>query len=274
MENRVVEMLKDKAKQIRRDILIMLTEAGSGHPAGSLGMADVFTALYFNIMNHNPKKPEDPNRDRLILSCGHICPAQYAAMANAGYFPRKELMTLRKINSRLQGHPHRHSIPGIENSSGPLGQGLSVAAGIAKALKMDKNKARVYCITSDGENEEGQAWESYLFAAKNKLDNITYILDRNHIQIDGTTDDVMPSLEPMKEKYEAFNLNVIEIDGNDMEQILNALEKSEKAEGKPTMIIAHTIPGKGVSFFENDYKWHGKTPDKELAEKALKELGA
>lgn len=249
----------------------MLVKAGSGHSAGPLGMADVFTALYFNLLHHNPKYPEWKERDYLILSNGHICPVRYAAMANAGYFPRSELMTLRRFGTRLQGHPHRNALPGIETTSGPLGSGLSQAAGIALALRMDKKKNQVYCIMSDGEQDAGQTWEAALFAGKQKLHNLTGILDRNNIQIDGHTEEIMP-LEPLAEKYRAFNWHVLEIDGNNVQNVIDAGNEAKTIYEKPTLIIAHNIPGKGVSFMENDHEWHGKPPTKEQGGIALREL--
>ncbi len=263
--------LKIKANKIRQLIIEMLVAAGSGHSGGPLGMADIFTAFYFHILNHDPKNPSFPDRDRLVLSNGHICPVQYATMALAGYFPIEELKTLRKINSRLQGHPHRASLPGLETTSGPLGEGLSQAIGIALARNLDKKNYRVYCLTSDGEHEEGNTWEAVMFAAKYKLNNLIQVIDRNYIQIDGRTEDIMP-LDPLKEKYESFNWNAIEVDGNDIKSFIEAVEKAKLIIDKPTIIIARTIPGKGVSFMENDYHWHGKPPNKEEAEKALVEL--
>lgn len=265
--------LKNKANKVRQLIIETLVEAGSGHSGGPLGMADIFTAFYFYILKHDPKNPDLPDRDRLILSNGHICPVRYVTMALAGYFPIEELKTLRKINSRLQGHPHRTSLPGLETTSGPLGEGLSQAIGVALAGKMDKKSYFTYCLTSDGEHEEGNTWEAVMFAAKNKLNNLIQVIDRNYIQIDGTTEDVMP-LDPLKEKYESFNWNAIEIDGNDIKEFIEAVEKAKLVSDKPTIIIAKTIPGKGVSFMENDYHWHGKPPTKEDAEKALAELKA
>ncbi|NUN11291.1 transketolase [Candidatus Micrarchaeota archaeon] len=259
------------ANKIRQDVIEMLVEAGSGHSAGPLGMADVFTALYFNHARINPKKPWDENRDRIVLSNGHICPVWYATLAERGFFPVRELKTLRKINSRLQGHPHARELPGIENSGGPLGQGCNIGVGMALAGKMDKKNWRVYALLSDGELNEGCDWEAFMLAAKYELDNLCFIIDRNNIQIEGPSDKVMP-LEPLKKKLESFNLHVIEVNGNDFKQVLNALEKAGKTKGMPTAIIAKTTPGKGVSFMENDYKWHGKPPNKEEAEKALKEL--
>ena len=249
----------------------MLLEAGSGHSAGPLGMADIFSALYFHVLNHDPKNPDWADRDRLILSNGHICPIRYAAMARAGYFPIEELLTLRKINSRLQGHPHRKALPGVETTSGPLGSGLSQSIGVALTGKLDGGKYRVFCAMSDGELQEGNTWEAFMFAGKNKLNNLVAIIDRNNIQIDGNTEDVM-SLEPLKEKFESFKWHVIEIDGHNIEQFIDATNEAKAIHEKPTVIIAHTIPGKGVSFMENNYTWHGKPPTKEEAVKALNEL--
>jgi len=260
-----------KANDIREDIIQMLLEAKSGHSAGPLGMADVFTALYFHILNHDPENPKWAGRDRLVLSCGHICPVLYASLAESGYFPKKELMTLRKLGTRLLGHPHNLALPGIENSSGPLGQGLSQAIGMALSARMSGNSHRIYCISSDGEHNEGQIWEALMFAGKNKLNNLTVILDRNNIQIDGYTEDVMP-LEPLRAKYEAFNWHVIEIDGNNIQQIIDACMEAKAIYEKPTIIIAHTIPGKGVSFMEYKFEWHGTPPNKEQAAKALQDL--
>ncbi len=267
------EKLKDlevKANKIRQLIIEMLVEAGSGHSAGPLGMADIFTAFYFHILNHDPKNPDMPDRDRLILSNGHIVPVRYATMALAGYFPIEELKTLRKINSRLQGHPHAASLPGLETTSGPLGEGLSQAIGIALAAKLDGKKFQVYCITSDGEHQEGNTWEAIMFAGKYKV-NIINVIDRNNIQIDGNTENIMP-LEPLKEKYEAFNWHVVEVDGNDIKAFIEAVEEAKKIIDKPVFILTNTVPGKGVSFMENDYTWHGKPPTKEEAEKAMTEL--
>ena len=266
-----IKFLEMTANQIRQDVIGMLVEAGSGHSAGSLGMADVFTALYFHILNHNPKEPNWPDRDRLFLSNGHICPVQYAALARAGYFYIEELKTLRKLGSRLQGHPHRGDLPGIETTSGPLGSGLSQAAGMALASRLDKKKNRIYCLMSDGEHDAGNTWEAAMFIGKNRLNNITAIIDRNNIQIDGFTEDIMP-LESLKEKYEAFRWHVLEIDGHNIEAIVDACNEAKAIYEKPTVIIAHTIPGRGVSFMEQDYLWHGIPPDKEQAKKALAEL--
>jgi len=266
-----VQELETIANNIREDIIRELVEAGSGHSAGPLGMADIFTALYFEILNHKPNDLKWSERDRLILSNGHICPVRYATMAEAGYFPVSELLTLRKLGTRLQGHPERKRLPGVETTSGPLGSGLAQASGYAYAAKMDGRKFRVYCITSDGEHEEGNHWEAVDFAAKYQLSNLTVIVDRNFIQIDGFTEDVMP-LEPMIEKYKAFNWNVMDIDGHNFEEIIGATQKAKEWEKGPTVIIAHTIPGKGVSFMENKFEWHGKPPNPEEAKKALHEL--
>ncbi len=266
-----IRQLKLLANQIRQDIIGSLMSAGSGHSAGPLGMADVFAALYFNVMTHSPKFPYWEERDIFVLSNGHICPVRYAAMANAGYFPRQELRTLRHFRTRLQGHPHRSALPGVETTSGPLGSGLSQATGMALALKMDKKKNQVYCIMSDGEQEAGQTWEAALFAGKHKLHTLTAILDRNNIQIDGHTEDIMP-LEPLADKYRAFNWHVLEIDGNNIQAIINACSEARTIYEKPTLIIAHNIPGKGVSFMENDHEWHGKPPTIEQGKVALAEL--
>lgn len=269
-QEKVLE-LEEKAVQARQLLMTTLLEAGSGHSAGPLGMADIFTALYFHILNHDPNNPEWEDRDRLILSNGHICPIRYVSMAQAGYFPIDELNTLRKINSRLQGHPHRTALPGLETTSGPLGEGLSQAIGIALAGKLDKKNYHVYCIASDGEHQEGNTWEAAMLAPKYKLDNLTLIIDRNNIQIDGNTEDVMP-LEPFRLKYESFNWNVLEIDGHNIRGIVDAMQTARNVREQPTCIIAHTIPGKGVDFMENDFTWHGKPPNDEEAKKALKEL--
>ena len=252
--------LQDKATVIREDIIRSLVAAGSGHTAGPLGMADVFAALYFSgVMKHDPKNPEWEERDRFLLSNGHICPGLYVTLAHAGYFPVDEIYTLRKLGSRLQGHPHREALPGLETSSGPLGSGLSQGAGMATAFRMDKKTNRVIVMTGDGEQNEGNHWEAMMFAGKNKLSNLTCIVDRNNIQIDGYTEEVMP-LEPLKDKYEAFGWFVIDIDGHNLEEIIDAFNKAKAVYERPTIIIAHTIPGKGVSFMENLPEWHGKPP--------------
>lgn len=269
-----IEALENRANQIRESIIEMLVEAGSGHTAGPLGMADIFTALYFHILRQDPKNPAWPERDRLVLSNGHICPVLYAAMAHAGYFPVSELMTLRKFGSRLQGHPHREFLPMLETSSGPLGSGLSQAVGMALADRIDRGRSSdryIYCLMSDGELDEGQSWEAAMLAGKEKLRNLIAILDRNNIQIDGFTDDVM-ALEPLADKWKAWNWNVQEINGHNFREIVGAVEKAKAVFQKPSMIIAHTIPGKGVKEFERDFHWHGKPPNKEEAKLALAEL--
>ncbi len=266
--------LEEKANNIRESIISMLVEAGSGHTAGPLGMADIFTLFYFHILRHDPKNPlgmED--RDRLVLSNGHICPVMYSTMAHAGYFPVEELRTLRKFGTRLQGHPHREYMPWLENSSGPLGSGLSQAVGMAIADRMDgKDKDRfIYCFMSDGELDEGNSWEAIMLAGKKKLHNLIAIVDRNNIQIEGFTEEVMP-LEPLHSKWKSFNWHVVEVSGHDFAMLNEAVEEAQAIFEKPTVIIAHTIPGKGVREFERDYHWHGKPPNKEQAEMALKEL--
>jgi len=271
MEKLSVKELKLKANDIRVDIINMLLAAGSGHSAGPLDMADIFAALYFNVMENNPKDPHWEGRDRLVLSCGHICPVLYAAMGEAGYFPKEELLTLRKLGTRLHGHPHNLELPGIETSSGPLSQGSSQAVGMALGLKMDGKPNYIYLIVSDGEQQEGQTWEAAMLAGKMHLDNLIAIMDRNRIQIDGGTEDIMP-LDDLKAKYESFNWHVIEVDGNNMEAVLQACASAKKVKGKPIMILANTLSGKGVSFMEGDYKWHGNPPNKEQAAKALEEL--
>lgn len=263
--------LEEMANVLRQDVIKMLVEARSGHSAGPLGMADVFATLYFHILNHDPKKPHWELRDRVVLSNGHIAPIFYAALARAGYFPLDELKTLRKLHSRLQGHPHRGALPGVETTSGPLGSGLSQAIGMALAAKLDHKKFRIYCLMSDGEHQEGNTWEAVMFAGKNRLSNITAIMDRNNIQIDGNTEDVMP-LEPLKAKYEAFNWHVVEINGHDPQDLVDAVAEAHAIFERPTMIIAHTIPGRGVDFMERNYLWHGKPPSDDEAKIALKEL--
>jgi transketolase len=263
--------LTQKAESIRTTVIEMLVSAGSGHTAGPLGMADIFTALYFHILKHDPAHPDVENRDRLVLSNGHICPVLYATLAHAGYFPVEECLTLRKFGSRLQGHPERLKLAGLETTSGPLGEGLAQAAGMAYAFRMDGKKQRVYCLMSDGEQQEGNTWEAALFAGKNKLSNLTAILDRNNIQIDGMTEQVMP-LEPLAEKYRAFNWHVIEVNGNDIPAFATAVEEAKAIYEKSTLIIAHTIPGKGIPEIEGDYHWHGKPPSPEEGERFLKHL--
>lgn len=279
MSNQELELM---ANNIRQDIIKMLVEAGSGHSAGPLGMADVFTALYFKILKHDSKNPDWDERDILILSNGHIVPVRYATMARAGYFALKELSSLRKFGSRLQGHPERTRLPGLETTSGPLGSGLSQSAGMAMALRMNKDaQRRVYCLLGDGELDEGNVWEAALFAAKYKLSNLIGLVDRNNIQIDGTTEQVMP-LEDLHAKWTEFGWYVIDIDGNNMQEILDGFHHAKAISEKPVMIIAHTVPGMGVDFMENDYKWHGSPPGQiedsdgppkdQQAKEALKQL--
>lgn len=260
-----------QANKIRMSIIDMLEDAGSGHTAGPLGMTDIFTALYFHILNHDPKNPDWPERDRLILSNGHIVPVRYATMAHAGYFPLKELKTLRSFGSRLQGHPERHLLPGLETTSGPLGCGLAQASGIAYAARMDDMKFHTYVLMGDGELQAGNIWESAMFAGANKLGSITGIIDRNNIQINGMTEDVMP-LEPLRDKWEAFGWHVLEIDGHNVEGIVDACNEAKAIYEKPVMIIAHTIPGKGIPEIEFDYHWHGKPPSKEQEKVWLDQL--
>jgi len=272
-----IKFLENTANNIRQSIIEMLIEAKSGHTAGPLGMADIFTLLYFHILKHDPKNPEWPERDRLILSNGHICPVLYAAMAHSGYFPVEELKTLRKFGSRLQGHPHREWLPGIETSSGPLGSGLSQTVGMALADRMDNGKAtpkNFYCLMGDGELDCGQIWEAAMLAGREKLQNITGIIDRNNIQIDGFTEDIMP-LEPLKEKWESFGWHVLEVDGHNFEALNDAIGEAQAVFAKPSMIIAHTIPGKGIDFAERRFEWHGIPPGQGPEDKVKKaEQGA
>lgn len=266
------KQLELRAAEIRHDIIEMLIEAGSGHSAGPLGLADIFTALYFHILVHDPKRPDWKDRDRLVLSNGHCVPVRYVTMAHAGYFPKAWLKTLRKFGSPLQGHPERAKLPGLETTSGPLGSGSSQAAGLAYAARMDGAPWRVYCVMSDGEMECGQTWEAFLFAARNRLSNCTFILDRNNIQIDGATEDVMP-LEPLADKCAAFGLEVVPCAGNDIADFVRAVERAHAVSDKPTMILAETIPGYGVDFMEYDFRWHGKPPAKGAeAREALAQL--
>ena len=267
------QQLEHMAITIREDIIRMLEHAGSGHSAGPLGLADIFAALYFNILQHDPKNPDWSERDLMVLSNGHTVPVRYAAMARAGYFPVEELLTLRKLGSRLQGHPERTKLPGMENTSGPLGSGLSQASGMAYVLKNIDHQPRrwVYTVMGDGELNEGNIWEAAMFAGKYKLHNLIGIIDRNNIQIDGNTEDVMP-LEDLKGKWESFGWHVQEIDGNNIESIIDACSMARAITEKPSIIIAHTIPGKGVPFMEYDYHWHGAPPNSEQAKEALKKL--
>ena len=259
-DKKILELEK-KANDIRQSIIEMLLEAKSGHSAGPLGMADIFTLFFFHILRHDPKNPFWEERDRFVLSNGHICPVYYATMAHAGYFPIEELKTLRKFGTRLQGHPHREYMPWLETSSGPLGAGLSQAIGMALADRMDGKDGQrfIYAFLSDGEHDEGNTWEAVMFAGKNKLRNLIAIVDRNNIQIDGFTENVMP-LEPLADKYRAFNWHVLEASGHDFQAMHAAVEEAQAIYEKPTVIIAHTIPGKGVDFMERDYKWHGTPP--------------
>jgi len=275
-----IKELELKANDVRQSIITSLVATGdstgpaSGHTAGPLGMADIFTLFYFHVLKHDPKNPEWPDRDRVVLSNGHICPVLYSVMAHAGYFPVEELKTLRHFGSRLQGHPHREFLPYVETSSGPLGSGLSQAAGMALADVIDKkDKERfIYCFISDGELNEGNSWEAVMFAAKYRLRNLITVVDRNYIQIEGNTEDVMP-LDPLGDKFKAFNFHVIEVGGHDL-QALNEAVNEAQGMGIPTVIIAHTIPGKGIKIMERDYKWHGKPPTKEQGELAISELKA
>ncbi|MBP9738535.1 transketolase [Candidatus Saccharibacteria bacterium] len=267
-----IAQLTQKAQDIRKDIIRSLEHAGSGHSAGPLGMADVFTALYFDILNHDPKKPDWEERDIFVLSNGHIVPVLYATLAHAGYFDKKELLTLRKYGSRLQGHPEREKLPGLETTSGPLGSGLSQAAGMAYAIHMDAQTHRwVFCAMGDGELNEGNVWEAAMFAGKYKLNNLIGIIDRNNIQIDGATEDVMP-LEDLKKKWESFGWHVQEVDGNNIESVIDAASMARAITNQPSMIIAHTVPGKGVDFMEYDYRWHGYGSSPDDYKKALSRL--
>lgn len=268
-----VQALTLRAEDIRESIIKMLLEAKSGHTAGPLGMADIVTCLYFRLLNHNSEHPLWKERDRLILSNGHIVPVVYAALAHVGYFPVAELKTLRRFGSRLQGHPHRESLPGLETTSGPLGCGLSQAIGMALADRVDHHKPDryMYCLMGDGEMNEGQVWESLLLLGKFKLTNIITIIDRNTIQIDGYTEDILP-LESLKDKIESFNLHAIEINGHDFRDIVRAVGMAKSSLDKPTVIIAHTVPGKGIPSIEGDFRWHGKAPDADMAKKALRDL--
>lgn len=266
-----IRELERKAYELREDLIAMLVEAGSGHSAGPLDLAEFFAAMYFHILKHDPNNPAWEERDRLCMSCGHVCPIRYTAMISAGYLPREALMTLRKFGTKLQGHPGYREWPAVEHSSGPLGQGLSVANGMAYAAKMDRKKHWVYCLLSDGEQQEGQTWEAAMFAGNNRLHNLIAFMDRNNIQIDGMTEDVMP-LEPLRKKWEAFNWHVLEVDGHNIEQIIDAVNTAKAVVEKPSMIIMHTVAGKGVPFMEYDYTWHGKPPKPDEAKRALDAL--
>jgi len=263
--------LREMAKKLRRHVITMIATASSGHPGGSLSAADIITALYFKVMHHNPQNPQWQDRDRFILSKGHAAPILYAALAESGYFPVEELLTLRKLGSRLQGHTDRNLTPGVEMSAGSLGMGLSFSIGVALAAKLNHRDYKTYALLSDGECDEGQTWEAALSAAHFKLDNLVAIIDCNQIQLSGWTRDIM-NLEPLNKKWQAFGWHTIDIDGHDFDQILSAFQEAEKIIGKPTVIIAHTVKGKGVSFMENNVEFHGKAPTPEQAERALKEL--
>lgn len=267
----LIQGLQNKAREIRKHIIIMIGAAQSGHPGGSLSAADIVTALYFHAMRHDPRNPSWPDRDRFVLSKGHACPVLYAALAEAGYFDKAELITFRNINSRLQGHPDMKKLPGVEFTTGSLGQGLSAACGMALAGKLDNKNYRVYCMIGDGESEEGQVWEAAMAAAHYKLDNLVGITDYNGLQIDGRNSEVM-TVTPIPEKWKAFGWHVLEIDGHDFVQILDALSGENMVSGKPTMIVAHTVKGKGVSFMENVCDWHGKAPSEDQVRRALEGL--
>lgn len=274
MENLTEDKIKEiqiKANDIRKDIITMLANAGSGHTAGALGMADIFALLYFHILKHKPSNPRWTGRDRLVLSNGHICPVLYASMSQAGYFDKNEILKLRKFGSMLQGHPHREFMDFIETSSGPLGEGLGQALGMALAEKIDNGIRTIYAVLSDGEHDEGNTWESIMLANKYKLSNLIVIVDRNKIQIGGNTEKVMP-LENLKEKYENFGWYAQEVNGHNIIELNNAIKRAQDNKARPSVIIAHTIPGKGIKSWEGDYRWHGKAPTKEEAKMALEEL--
>lgn len=273
-ENFGIAELKEMARQIRRDIIKMLLISKSGHSGGPLGLADIFASLYFHILKVDPGNPRWEERDYFFLSAGHLCPAWYATLARRGFFPLEELTTLRRVNGRLQGHPAppwTHGVPGVEVASGALGQGLSIAVGCALGLRLDRKPNRVYCLMGDGELDEGQIWEAAMTAGHHKVDRLIGIVDRNNCQIDNYTDKVM-NLEPLADKWRAFNWHVLECDGNDVEQFLQTVKQAQELRGKPTLIIAHTLMGKGVSFMENDYRWHGVPPNEEQGKQALSEL--
>ncbi|MBI4023025.1 transketolase [Candidatus Berkelbacteria bacterium] len=268
-----IQELEETANAIRQDVITMLAEAGSGHAAGSLGMADVLAVLYGAILHHQPRRPDWPDRDRLVLSNGHIAPALYATLAQAGYFPKRELLSLRQLGSRLQGHPERTRLPGLETSSGPLGSGLSQAIGMALAARLDGASWRTYCLMSDGEQNEGNTWEAAMLAGRERLDHLIAVVDRNHIQMDGPTEHVMP-LEPLGDKYRAFGWHVLEVDGHNHRLLLDAFNTAKTVQAQPALIIAQTVPGRGVSFMERRFAWHGKAPNRAEADAALRELGA
>jgi transketolase len=265
------EDLKEVAKRLRRDIITMIGKAGSGHPGGSLSAVEILTTLFWRILRHKPSDPQWQDRDRFILSKGHAAPVLYSVLAECGYFPRSELATLRQLDSHLQGHADRTATPGVEMSSGSLGQGLSFAIGVALAGRLNSQSFRIYALLSDGECDEGQTWEAAMSAAHFKLDNLTAIVDNNGIQLSGFNRDIM-NLDPLNKKWESFGWHVTDIDGHDLDQLLDALKKAQKVRGQPAVIIAHTVKGKGVSFMENNVDFHGKAPNAEQLEKALKEL--
>lgn len=271
LDEQTISSLTKIATNMRKDIVTMVAEASSGHPGGSLSATDILAVLYFHEMNIDPNNPKDPDRDRFVLSKGHASPVLYAALAEKGFFPKEELMTFRKINSRLQGHPSKKSLPGVEMSTGSLGQGLSAANGMAIAGKMDKKDYRVYAVLGDGEIQEGMIWEAAMAAGHYKLDNLTAFLDYNHLQIDGVIDDIM-NPAPVDDKFRAFGWHVIVIDGHDFNEIDDAIQEAKLTKDKPTMIIANTIKGKGVSFMENEVGWHGTAPNEEQLQQALEEL--
>ncbi|MEM3795550.1 MAG: transketolase [Thermoprotei archaeon] len=266
-----IEKLSSISKQIRKDILEMLSEAGSGHPGGSLSAVEIVVTLYFAKMVHNPLDPKWVDRDRFLLSKGHAAPLLYAVLAECGYFPKSELKTLRKLGSRLQGHPDPTKLPGVEIPGGPEGIGLSEGVGMALAAKLDRRNYRVYVLMGDGELNEGEVWEAAMSAAKYNLDNLTAIVDRNGVQQDGLTEQIMP-IEPVANKWRAFNWNVIEIDGYDFEQILSAIDKAKSVKNRPTVIVAYTTKGKGVEFMEWQSEYHGKVPDKQTVQRAIEDL--
>jgi len=269
---RKIELLKKRAKEIRIDIIKMVSQAGSGHPGGALSATELMTALYFDQLRHNPKEPNWEDRDRVIFSKGHSCPLLYACLAESGYFPKEEILTLRRFGSRLQGHPGKDKgLPGLEASTGSLGQGLSIGVGMALASKLSQKDFRVYVLLGDGECDCGQVWEAIMSAGHYKLDNLCAIIDYNGLQIDGSTEEVM-GLEPLVKKWQDFRWETIEIDGHNFKEILNAYQRARNNKEAPTVIIAHTIKGRGVSFMENKVDWHGKVPNREEAETALKEL--
>ena len=272
LEESRVDELEEIARRVRVHIVKSTHEAGSGHPGGSLSATDILTALYFEIMDHRPDEPDWPKRDRFVLSKGHAAPALYGVLAESGYFPVDELMTLRKLGSRLQGHPHVRATPGVDASTGSLGQGLSIASGMALAAKLDRESYRVFTMCGDGEIQSGQIWEAAMFASHNKLDNLIVFLDRNKLQIDGSTEEVM-SIEPIISKWNSFGWHVLEINGHDMDQIVDAVNKAEEVHGEPSIIVSHTIKGKGVPFMEGSLAFHGKAANDEQLETALEALG-